>query len=74
MVVVLVLVMEVDGVGDGIVGEGMGGSGSGWGQGGGGASWEVQDASGNDLNIIVVCIEVDYRVRGRWEQIWFFDY
>ena len=55
MVVVLVLVMEVDGVGDGIVGEGMGGSGSGWGQGGGGASWEVQDVPGNDLNIVVLC-------------------
>ena len=55
MVVVLVLVMEVDGVGDGIVGEGMGGSGSGWEQGGGGASWEVQDVPGNDSTIVVLC-------------------
>ena len=48
-----------------IVGEGMGGSGSGWEQGGGGASWEVQDVPGNDLNIVVICIKVDFRVRGR---------
>ena len=48
-----------------LVGEGMGGSGSGWGQGGGGASWEVQDVPGNDLNIVVICIKVEFRVRGR---------